>query len=59
MLDLVTCYQRVIWCVVGSSYTGYDIPWAQRIESETPQCALTPHPQLWAKSPHAPLVCCC
>lgn len=58
MLDPVTCYQRVIWCVMGSSYTGFGIPWAQRIECKASHCALTP-PPLWAKSPHAPLVCCC
>lgn len=54
MLDLVTYHHRVIWwCVVGSSNTGYGVSWAQRIESETPRCALTPnsgpgaHMPLW------------
>lgn len=58
MLDLVTWVLRVIWCVVGNSYTGYGVARVRRIESVTPCCVLSP-PQLWARSPHGPLVYCC
>lgn len=57
MLDLVTCEQRVIWCVVESFNTGYGAPWVQ--EDRKWNTPLWPYPPLWARSPHGPLVYCC